>query len=86
MIDFGLTAQISENIYDIIGPDPTIDIENQWYSNTDEFRGADLAEAIMDEDVKVIWLINGGSGAYRTIEELDKILPPPPLPSKPIIG
>lgn len=37
---------------------------------------------------KVIWFVNGGSGAYRTLEHLALMLPPPPLPSssKPIIG
>ncbi|OXA65050.1 probable murein peptide carboxypeptidase [Folsomia candida] len=80
--DLGFTAQISNDIYDIIGPDDG----EQWYSNTDEFRARDLADAILDPQVKIIWLINGGSGAFRTIEGLERMLPPAPLPSKPIIG
>jgi len=58
--DFGLTPQVTENIYDIVGPNGTW----HWYSNTDEFRARDLADAILSEKVKMIWMINGGSGAY----------------------
>lgn len=42
----------------------------------------------MNFTTKVIWLVNGGSGAYRTLEYLSAALPPPHLlnTTKPIIG
>ncbi|KAG4071707.1 hypothetical protein HA402_011861 [Bradysia odoriphaga] len=82
--EFGLTPLINSYIYNVSGPDPLY----PWYSNSDEFRAEDLLSAILNPDVKVIWLVNGGSGAYRTLDHLSAMLPPPPLliAPKPIIG
>jgi len=72
----GLVPVISENIYDQNEP---------FYSNTDEFRAQDLIKVLLDEEIKLIWCIRGGSGCIRLIPFLDAQLPEK-LPQKYFIG
>lgn len=62
----GLVADVSPDIFS--------DAE-EIYSNTDEFRTNDLVSALLDDKVKVIWCIRGGSGCVRMIPHLEKTLP-----------
>lgn len=62
----GLVANISENIYSDVDP---------IYSNSDEFRANDLVSALLDDNVKVIWGIRGGTGSIRIIPLLEEKLP-----------
>ncbi|KAG4078545.1 hypothetical protein HA402_009257 [Bradysia odoriphaga] len=62
----GLVADISANIYSD---------EDAFYSNTDEFRANDLISAVLDDDVKIIWCVRGGTGSIRLIPYLEAKLP-----------
>ncbi|XP_037032944.1 putative carboxypeptidase RC0549 [Bradysia coprophila] len=62
----GLVANISENIYSD---------EDAFYANTDEFRANDLISAVLDDDVKIIWCVRGGTGSIRLIPYLEAKLP-----------
>jgi len=72
----GLVADISLNIYNQSEP---------FYSNSDEFRASDLISALLNDTVKVIWCIRGGSGTMRLIPYLEERLPET-LPQKILIG
>ncbi|KAJ6645445.1 putative carboxypeptidase [Pseudolycoriella hygida] len=63
----GLVANISDNIYSTVDP---------FYSNTDEFRANDLISALVDDNVKVIWCVRGGTGSIRLVPFLEEKLPP----------
>lgn len=62
----GLVANISADIYGTIDP---------FYSNTDEYRANDLISALVDDRVKIIWCIRGGTGSIRLIPYLEEKLP-----------
>ncbi len=62
----GLVANISENIYST---------EDAFYSNTDEFRANDLISALLDDNVKIIWCVRGGTGSIRLVPYLEDRLP-----------
>lgn len=62
----GLVADISENIYSD---------EDAFYANTDEFRANDLISAVLDEKVKIIWCVRGGTGSIRLVPYLEEKLP-----------
>lgn len=62
----GLVANISEDIYSTIDP---------FYSNTDEYRANDLISALVDDNVKIIWCVRGGTGSIRLIPYLENQLP-----------
>jgi muramoyltetrapeptide carboxypeptidase LdcA involved in peptidoglycan recycling len=79
----GLLAQVSEDIYNFTGPPG---VEMFWWANSDEYRAADLASALLDDDVKIIWAIQGGLGPIRTIQLLDPLLPAIPPKPKLLIG
>ncbi|XP_021954514.1 putative carboxypeptidase RC0549 [Folsomia candida] len=73
----GLVADISPDIYN---PD------EPFYSNTDDFRAADLISALTNDECKAIWCIRGGSGCIRLIKYLESQLPPTPPSPKVLIG
>lgn len=62
----GLVANISENIYSTDDP---------FYANTDENRANDLISALLDDNVKIIWCVRGGTGSIRLVPFLDDKLP-----------
>lgn len=62
----GLVANISDNIYST---------EDLFYSNTDEFRANDLISALLDDDVRIIWCVRGGTGSIRLVPYLEEKLP-----------
>lgn len=61
-----LVANISDDIYSN---------EDPFYSNTDEYRANDLISALLDDNVRIIWCVRGGTGAIRLVPYLEAKLP-----------
>ncbi|CAI6345274.1 unnamed protein product [Macrosiphum euphorbiae] len=62
--DAGMTARVDDSIYRA-GADP-------FYANTDQFRAADLVDALTDSSM-VVWCARGGEGASRLIPYLEAL-------------
>nr|BAH29781.1 putative LD carboxypeptidase [Acyrthosiphon pisum] len=62
--DAGMTARVDDSIYRA-GADP-------FYANTDQFRAADLVDALTDS-CTVVWCARGGKGASRMIPYLEAL-------------
>jgi len=62
--DAGMTARVDDSIYRP-GADP-------FYANTDQFRAADLVDALTDSST-VVWCALGGRGASRLIPYLEAL-------------
>lgn len=62
--DAGMTAHVDDSIYRA-GADP-------FYANTDQFRAADLEDALTDGST-VVWCALGGEGASRLIPYLEAL-------------
>jgi len=62
--DAGMTAHVDDSIYRA-GADP-------FYANTDQFRAADLVDALTDGST-VVWCALGGKGASRLIPYLEAL-------------
>lgn len=60
----GMTAHVDDSIYRA-GVDP-------FYANTDQFRAADLVDALTDGST-VLWCARGGQGASRLIPYLEAL-------------
>jgi muramoyltetrapeptide carboxypeptidase LdcA involved in peptidoglycan recycling len=45
--------------------------ELPWYANSVEFRVNDLKEALLDENVRIIWAFRGGSSGAEVAELID---------------
>jgi muramoyltetrapeptide carboxypeptidase LdcA involved in peptidoglycan recycling len=53
-----------------------------WHANTVEFRANDIKKALLDEDVRIIWALRGGSSAAEVAELIDVT----PVTPKVLIG
>lgn len=62
--DLGLVVEYGTHVYDV---DDTID----YLAGKDEYRLADINEALRDPDIKAIIATRGGKGAYRIANGLD---------------
>lgn len=53
------------------------------YANTHALRAQDLANAIQDDNVRVIWAFAGGAGCTQIVEHLERTAATPPASAHP---
>ncbi len=61
--EIGFKVELSKNIFE----------RERYLAGTDEERFEDLKEALIDENIDIVWLSRGGFGSIRLLEKLDKV-------------